>query len=80
MMNAVGGTTLHYWAQIWRLNPWDFRVMSATKNRYGADRIPNGSTVEDWPFGYDELEPFYEKVEFAVGISGQAGNVRGKIN
>ena len=24
MMNAVGGTTLHYWAQSWRLNPWDF--------------------------------------------------------
>ena len=21
-----------------------------------------GSTVEDWPFGYDELEPYYEKV------------------
>jgi choline dehydrogenase-like flavoprotein len=26
MMNAVGGTSLHYWAQAWRLNPWDFRV------------------------------------------------------
>ena len=25
MMNAVGGTTLHYWAQSWRLNPWDTR-------------------------------------------------------
>mgnify|MGYP001171141291 FL=1 len=80
MMNAVGGTTMHYWAQSWRLNPWDFKVVSATRDRYGADRIPTGSTVEDWPFGYDELEPFYEKVEFAVGISGQAGNVRGKIN
>ena len=27
MMNAVGGTTLHYWAQSWRLNPWDFKVV-----------------------------------------------------
>ena len=80
MMNAVGGTTMHYWAQSWRLNPWDFKVVSATRDRYGANRIPTGSTVEDWPFGYDELEPFYEKVEFAVGISGQAGNVKGKIN
>ena len=80
MMNAVGGTTMHYWAQSWRLNPWDFKVVSATRDRYGADRIPTGSTVEDWPFGYDELEPFDEKVEFAVGISGQAGNVKGKIN
>ena len=80
MMNAVGGTSMHYWAQSWRLNPWDFQVVSATKRRYGEDRIPAGSTVEDWPFGYDELEPYYEKVEFAVGISGQAGNVKGKIN
>ena len=80
MMNAVGGTTMHYWAQSWRLNPWDFKVVSATRDRYGADRIPTGSTVEDWPFGYDELEPYYEKVEFAVGISGQAGNVKGRIN
>src|SRR5262245_22422598 len=26
MQNAVGGTSLHYWAQSWRLNPWDFKV------------------------------------------------------
>ena len=51
MMNAVGGTTLHYWAQSWRLNPWDFKVVSETTKRYGASRIPKGSTVEDWPFG-----------------------------
>jgi hypothetical protein len=56
MMNAVGGTSLHYWAQSWRLNPWDFGVVSETKRRYGASRIPKGSTVEDWPFGLDELE------------------------
>ncbi|PYR28308.1 MAG: hypothetical protein DMF92_14435 [Acidobacteria bacterium] len=60
MMNAVGGTTLHYWAQSWRLNPWDFKVVSETTRRYGASRIPKGSTVEDWPFGLEELEPHYE--------------------
>ena len=30
MMNGVGGTSLHYWAQSWRLNPWDFKVRSET--------------------------------------------------
>ncbi|MBT4257202.1 MAG: GMC family oxidoreductase, partial [Gammaproteobacteria bacterium] len=80
MTNAVGGTTMHYWAQSWRLNPWDFKVVSETKKRYGEDRIPEGSTVEDWPFGYDEIEPYYDKVEYSVGISGQAGNVKGTIN
>jgi len=80
MMNAVGGTSLHYWAQHWRLNPWDFKVVSETKRRYGAARLPKGSTVEDWPFGYDEIEPYYDKIEYELGVSGQAGNVNGKIN
>jgi gluconate 2-dehydrogenase alpha chain len=80
MMNAVGGTTLHYWAQSWRLNPWDFAVVSQTTRRYGASRIPKASTVEDWPFGLDELEPYYDKVEYEIGVSGQAGNIRGRID
>lgn len=79
MMNAVGGTTLHYWAQSWRLNPWDFEVVSRTTRRYGASRIPEGSTVRDWPFGYEELEPYYDRVEREIGVSGRAGNIRGAI-
>ena len=73
MMNAVGGTTLHYWAQSWRLNPWDFKVVSETTRRYGRSRIPAGSTVEDWPFGLDELEPYYDKAEHELGVSGKGG-------
>jgi gluconate 2-dehydrogenase alpha chain len=80
MMNGVGGTTLHYWAQSWRLNPWDFTVVSDTTRRYGASRIPAGSTVQDWPFGYEELEPYYDRIEHEIGISGQAGNVQGRID
>ena len=80
MMNAVGGTTLHYWAQSWRLSPWDFAVVSRTRQRYGSSRLPPGSTVEDWPFGLDELEPYYDRVEIELGVSGQAGNIRGAID
>jgi gluconate 2-dehydrogenase alpha chain len=80
MMNAVGGTSLHYWAQSWRLNPWDFKVVSETTRRYGATRIPKGSTVEDWPFGLEELEPYYDTVEHEVGVSGQAGNIGGALD
>ena len=80
MMNAVGGTSLHYWAQSWRLNPWDFRVVSETTRRYGASRIPRGSTVEDWPFGLEELEPYYDLVEREIGVSGKAGNINGRID
>jgi gluconate 2-dehydrogenase alpha chain len=80
MMNAVGGTSLHYWAQSWRLNPWDFKVVSETTRRYGASRMPKGSTVEDWPFGLEELEPYYDRVELELGVSGKAGNVDGRID
>ena len=80
MMNAVGGTSVHYWAQSWRLNPWDFKVVSETTRRYGAARIPAGSTVEDWPFGLEALEPYYDKVEYEVGVSGKAGNIGGRID
>ncbi len=80
MMNAVGGTTLHYWGQSWRLNPWDFKLVSETTRRYGASRIPAGSTVEDWPFGLGQLEPYYDKVEYEVGVSGKAGNIGGTID
>src|SRR3954468_20609609 len=80
MMNAVGGTSLHYWAQSWRLNPWDFRVVSETTRRYGAARLPKGSTVEDWPFGLEELEPYYDKIEYEMGVSGQAGNIKGSLD
>jgi gluconate 2-dehydrogenase alpha chain len=80
MMNAVGGTSVHYWAQSWRLNPWDFKVVSVTTRRYGKSRIPKGATVEDWPFGLEELEPYYDKVEYDLGVSGQAGNIQGKID
>src|SRR5918992_5982468 len=80
MMNAVGGTSLHYWAQSWRLSPWDFKVVSETTRRYGASRVPAGSTVEDWPFSLEELEPHYDAVERELGVSGKAGNINGRLD
>ena len=80
MMNAVGGTSIHYWGQSWRLNPWDFKVRSETVRRYGASRIPKGSTIEDWPFSYDELEPLLRQGGVHVGVSGKAGNINGKLD
>ena len=70
MMNAVGGTSIHYWAQSWRLKPWDFKTRSESIRRYGPGSIPQGSTLEDWPISYDELEPYYDTIEWEVGVSG----------
>jgi choline dehydrogenase-like flavoprotein len=62
---CVGGGTLSYGAMAWRFMPQDFRMRST----YGA---PEGSSLEDWPIGYDDLEPFYEKAEYEIGVSGDA--------
>ena len=80
MMNAIGGTSIHYWAQSWRLKPWDFRSRSETIRRYGAGALPAGATLEDWPLTYDELEPFYDTIEWEVGVSGKAGNIQGNLD
>ena len=60
---CVGGGTLSYGAMAWRYMPQDFRMRSI----YGA---PAGSSLEDWPITYDDLEPWYEKAEYEIGISG----------
>ena len=60
---CVGGGTLSWGAQAWRFMPQDFRMRST----YGA---PAGSSLEDWPISYDDLEPFYDKAEYEIGVSG----------
>jgi gluconate 2-dehydrogenase alpha chain len=80
MMNAIGGTSIHYWAQSWRLKAWDFRTRSETEKRYGKGAIPAGTTLEDWPLTYEELEPFYDTVEYEIGVSGKAGNIQGRTD
>jgi hypothetical protein len=45
----------------------DFRMRST----YGA---PESSTLEDWPISYQDLEPYYEKAEWEIGVSGDVSN------
>ena len=63
---AVGGGTLAYGGASWRFKREDFRM----KSTYGAIA---GTSIEDWPITYDDLEPFYEKAEYELGVSGLAG-------
>jgi len=64
---CVGGGTFSYGAQAWRYLEKDFRMRST----YGAVA---GSTLEDWPIGYSDLEPYYEKAEWEMGVSGDDTN------
>jgi choline dehydrogenase-like flavoprotein len=64
---CVGGGTFSYGAMAWRFMKQDFRMRST----YGA---VEGSTLEDWPITYEDLEPYYEKAEWEIGVSGDDSN------
>jgi len=65
---CVGGGTFSYGAMAWRYMEKDFRMRST----YGA---VEGSTLDDWPIAYSDLEPYYEKAEWEMGVSGDdSGN------
>ncbi len=66
MWNAtmVGGSTNIMSGFFHRLKPVDFCLKSA----FGS--ISDGN-IDDWPISYDDLEPYYDKVERIIGISGK---------
>ncbi|MFN3388282.1 MAG: GMC oxidoreductase [Allosphingosinicella sp.] len=55
-----GGAALHHFATWPRMPEIAFRLHSATGRGL------------DWPFGYEELRPWYDKVQADVGIAGDA--------
>jgi choline dehydrogenase-like flavoprotein len=60
---TVGGGTRVWQGMAWRFCPEDFEMAT----RYG---VPDGSTLSDWPIAYEELEPYYDRVEWEIGVSG----------
>jgi choline dehydrogenase-like flavoprotein len=62
----VGGTSVHFTANFWRFHEIDF----IERSKIGP--VP-GSTFSDWPITYSDLEPYYTKVEWEIGVSGLAG-------
>ena len=62
-VKGVGGATLHYHAMSPRLQEPDFRVRS------------EDGVAENWPIEYAELEPYYTRVEYELGVSGPDGDL-----
>ncbi|MCB1993897.1 MAG: GMC family oxidoreductase, partial [Geminicoccaceae bacterium] len=67
---GVGGAGVHWNGQHWRFLPSDFRQRSHVEERYGADFIPEGMTIQDWGVTYEELEPHFDRFEYLCGTSG----------
>jgi len=62
--NLVGGSSNLMSGYFHRLKPVDFRQLSELGPIEGANRA-------DWPISYADLEPYYDKVEKLVGVSGR---------
>ena len=63
---CVGGTSVHFTANFWRFHEIDFIERSKVGPIPGAD-------LRDWPITYADLERYYTKVEWEIGVSGLAG-------
>ncbi|QOP42419.1 GMC family oxidoreductase [Sulfurimonas marina] len=62
--SLVGGSSNLMSGYFHRLKPQDFKLLST----YGAIE---GANIVDWPISYEELEPYYDKVEKVIGVSGR---------
>jgi choline dehydrogenase-like flavoprotein len=63
---CVGGGSVHFTANYWRFHEIDF----IERSRFGPIE---GTGFADWPINYGDLEPYYTKAEWDLGISGLAG-------
>jgi gluconate 2-dehydrogenase alpha chain len=75
---GVGGAGEHWSAVCPRFLPDCFELLTRTTEKYGASRLPEDHAIQDWGISYDELEPHYTRTDLLLGISGKAGNIRGK--
>ncbi len=63
---GVGGSSVHFTANFWRFHEIDF----IERSRLGAI---SGTGFADWPITYAELEPYYTRVDWEIGVSGAPG-------
>ena len=64
---VVGGGSVHFTSNYWRFHEIDFKEVSMKGG------VP-GTGVVDWPISYADLEPYYTKAEWELGVSGLAGS------
>ena len=64
---CIGGGTVHFTGNYWRFHEIDF----IERSRWGPIA---GTGLADWPITYAELEPYYTKAEWELGVSGAVGS------
>jgi len=76
---GVGGAGLHWSGVHFRVDPVELRLKSHYTEKYGAQIIPNGMTIQDFGVSYEELEPYFDFAEKVFGTSGSAWSVKGQV-
>jgi gluconate 2-dehydrogenase alpha chain len=69
---GTGGSGEHWNGTSPRFLPESFRWRSHLVERYGEKRLPEGHSFQDWGISYDDMDPYYERAERLLGISGAA--------
>src|SRR3954465_14613020 len=76
--SGLGGSAVHWNGQTWRFHESDFRMRPRPAERYGKDFVGSEYTLQDWGVSYADLEPYYDRFEYLLGIAGKAGNIGGR--
>jgi gluconate 2-dehydrogenase alpha chain len=71
--SGTGGSGEHWSGMTPRFLPHSFETRRRTVERYGEKRLPANHSIQDWGITYPELEPYYERAERLLGISGKPG-------
>jgi len=64
--NMVGGATMVWDANMPRYTAEDMRILDY------LDPVPEGADMVNWPWTYEEFQPWFERAEHEWGVSGQA--------
>ncbi len=67
---GTGGGSIHWGGACWRFREAEFSMLSLISGRLGTKALPENHTLVDWPITYSQLEPYYDRVEWELGISG----------
>ncbi|ANN69468.1 GMC family oxidoreductase [Bordetella bronchialis] len=77
---GLGGAAVHWNGQTYRFQDTDFRMRSLTRERYGDKFMAEDLLVQDWGVDAATMEPYFDRFEYLLGVSGKAGNLKsGKV-
>ncbi|OCA82017.1 GMC family oxidoreductase [Pseudobacillus wudalianchiensis] len=75
---GLGGAGVHWNGQNFRFLPYDFQIRTMTEKKYGKNKIGADYLIQDWGITYDQLEPYFDRFEKTIGVSGEPSPLGGQ--